>query len=106
MSTATHPAIEHCSTMTDVRRNIDALDERIVPLIAERSAYVAQAARIKQNADQIVDNARIEFIIDRVRSQARKAGAPEAIVEAAYRAMIAASIDFERDEFTRLRQEA
>jgi isochorismate pyruvate lyase len=101
-----HPAVEHCHSMADVRRNIDALDERIVPLIAERSAYVAQAARIKQNADQIVDNARIEFIIERVRTQARKAGAPEAIVEAAYRAMIAASIDFERGEFTRLRQEA
>jgi len=101
-----HPAIEHCHTMADVRRNIDALDERIVPLIAERSAYVAQAARIKQDAGQIFDRARIEFIIDRVRTQARKAGAPEAIVEAAYRAMIAASIDFERGEFTRLRQEA
>jgi isochorismate pyruvate lyase len=106
MNTQNNPTIEHCHTMADVRRNIDALDERIVPLIAERSAYVAQAARIKQNANQIVDNARIEFIIERVRAQARKAGAPEAIVEAAYRAMIAASIDFEHGEFSRLRQEA
>jgi len=106
MNTTTHPTVEHCNTMTDVRRNIDALDERIVPLIAERSAYVAQAARIKQDAGQIFDHARIEFIIDRVRAQARAAGAPEAIVEAAYRAMIAASIEFERGEFTRLRQEA
>jgi isochorismate pyruvate lyase len=101
-----HPDVEHCHTMADVRRNIDALDERIVPLIAERSAYVAQAARIKQNVDQIVDKARIEFIIERVRAQARNAGAPEAIVEAAYRAMIAASIDFEHGEFKRLCQEA
>lgn len=106
MNPLTRATIEHCSSMADVRRNIDALDDRIVPLIAERSAYVAQAARIKQNAGQIVDNARIEFIIERVRAQAGKAGAPEAIVEAAYRAMIAASIDFERSEFTRLRQEA
>ena len=98
--------IEHCHSMADVRRNIDALDERIVPLIAERSAYVAQAARIKQRADQVYDQARIDFIIDRVRAQARRAGAPEVIVEAAYRAMIAASIEFERGEFTRLRQEA
>ena len=106
MSHPTHSDLEHCHGMADVRRNIDALDERIVLLIAERSAYVAQAARIKQNADQIVDKPRIEFIIDRVRAQARRASAPEAIVEAAYRAMIAASIDFERGEFTRLRQEA
>ncbi|MEO8390135.1 chorismate mutase [Polaromonas sp.] len=105
MNALTHPSVEHCETMADVRRHIDALDDRIAPLIAERSAYVAQAARIKQSASQIVDNARIEFIIERVRAQARASGAPEAIMEAAYRAMIAASIDFERGEFARLRQE-
>jgi isochorismate pyruvate lyase len=104
MSALSHPAVEHCDTMADVRRHIDALDDRIAPLIAERSAYVAQAARIKQSASQIVDNARIEFIVERVRAQARAAGAPEAVMEATYRAMIAASIDFERSEFTRLRQ--
>jgi isochorismate pyruvate lyase len=106
MSTKTHPSIEHCQTMADVRRNIDALDDRIVALVAERSAYVAQAARIKQSPDDVVDPVRIEFIIDRVRAQARAAGAPEDVMEAAYRAMIAASIDFERGEFKRLRQEA
>jgi isochorismate pyruvate lyase len=36
-----------------------------------------QAARIKQSPDDIVDTARIEFIVDRVRAQARAAGAPE-----------------------------
>ena len=106
MSTTVRPTVEHYHTMADVRRNIDALDDRIVALVAERSAYVAQAARIKQSAGEIVDNARIEFIVDRVRAQARAAGAPEAVLEAAYRAMIAASIDFERGEFQRLRQEA
>ena len=105
MSATDRPSVEHCRTMADVRRNIDALDDRIVALVAERSAYVAQAARIKQSAGDIVDPVRIEFIIDRVRAQARAAGAPESVMEAAYRAMIAASIDFERGEFKRLRQE-
>lgn len=106
MNTTVRPTVEHCQTMADVRRNIDALDDRIVALVAERSAYVAQAARIKQRADQVYDQARIDFIIERVRAQARAAGAPEAVLEVAYRAMIAASIDFERGEFQRLRQEA
>ena len=99
-------AVQNCDTMADVRQHIDALDDRIVALLAERSGYVAQAARIKQNADQIVDGPRIEFIIARVRAQAASAGAPEAVMEATYRAMIAAFIDFERGEFSRLRQEA
>jgi len=98
--------VHPCSTMAEVREYIDALDDRVVALLAERSGYVAQAARIKQSASQIFDNARIEFIIERVRAQARQAGAPEAVMEATYRAMIAAFIDFERGEFKRLRQEA
>jgi isochorismate pyruvate lyase len=102
--TLIHP-VEHCRTMADVRRNIDALDERIVALVAERSGYVAQAARIKQNADQVHDQTRIDFIVDRVTAMARAQGAPEAVLEAAYRAMIAAFIEFERGEFKRLRQE-
>ena len=97
--------VQHCDTMMDVRRHIDTLDNRIVALLAERSGYVAQAARIKQKSDQIVDGPRIEFIVERVRAQARAAGAPEAVMEATYRAMIAAFIEFERGEFSRLRQE-
>ena len=98
-------SVQHCDTMLDVRRHIDTLDNRIVALLAERSGYVAQAARIKQTSDQIVDGPRIEFIVERVRAQARAAGAPEAVMEATYRAMIAAFIEFERGEFSRLRQE-
>ncbi|MBH1957924.1 chorismate mutase [Polaromonas sp.] len=95
--------VEHCDTMADVRRNIDALDARIVALIAERSGYVAQAARIKQNPAQVHDQARIDFIVERVTAMARAQGAPEAVIEAAYRAMIDAFIEFERGEFQHLR---
>ena len=96
---------QYCDTMADVRRHIDALDERIVALMAERSGYVAQAARIKQEAIDVHDQARIDFIVDRVQAMAKEQGAPEAVIEAAYRAMIDASIEFERGEFKRLRQE-
>ena len=99
------PKVDHCETMADVRQHIDALDQRIVALLAERSGYVVQAGRIKQNAEQIFDGPRIEFIIDRVRAQAADAGAPEDVIEATYRAMIGAFVEFERGEFKRLRQE-
>jgi isochorismate pyruvate lyase len=97
--------VAHCADMADVRRHIDALDERIVALMAERSGYVAQAARIKQDANLVHDQARIDFIVQRVTAMAKEQGAPEAVIEAAYRAMIDAFIEFERGEFKRLRQE-
>ncbi|MBV8621665.1 MAG: chorismate mutase [Curvibacter sp.] len=93
-----------CQDMAQLRQQIDALDERIVPLLAERSTYIARAARIKQRADQIVDMDRVEFIVARVKAQAEALAAPPAVIEAAYRALIAASIDYESGEFSRLRQ--
>ena len=99
-----HP-VAHCDAMADVRSHIDALDERIVALMVERSGYMTQAARIKQSADQVHDQARIDFIVARVKAMAATQGAPESVIEAAYRAMIDASIEFERGEFKRLRQE-
>ncbi len=100
------PTIQACRNMNEVRSHIDALDARIVPLLAERSGYVAQAARIKQHADQVHDQERIDFIVGRVKAMARELDSPEAVVEATYRALIAASIEFEHGEFARLRKEA
>ena len=102
--TLIHP-VEHCCSMADVRRNIDALDARIDALMAERSGYMTQAARIKHDPAQIHDQARIDFIVQRVKAMATAQGAPAVVIEAAYRAMIDASIEFERGEFQRLRQE-
>lgn len=93
---------QHCSTMAEVRAHIDALDTQIVALMAERSTYVAQAARIKNNPDLIVDVQRIEHIIARVRQMATEHGAPADVAERTFRAMIGAFIDFERAEFERL----
>ena len=100
------PVVHYCETMAEVRQHIDALDERIVSLVAERGGYVAQAARIKQSADQVYDQQRIDFIVDRVKTLAREQGVSEAVIEATYRAMIAAFIEFERGEFALLHKKA
>ncbi|MEJ6021106.1 chorismate mutase [Ramlibacter sp. PS4R-6] len=96
----------NCSSMAEVRANIDALDEQIVALLARRTGFVAQAARIKGDESQIVDKARIEYIVNRVKRQAAGLGAPDDVVEAAYRALIDASIAFERRQFALLRGKA
>ena len=97
--------VEHCVTMDEVRRHIDAIDERIVALLAQRAGYVAQAARIKASADQVHDQARIDFIVERVKALAQAQGAPQAVAEATWRAMIDAFVAFEHREFARLHPE-
>ena len=98
------PQAQHCETMAEVRSHIDALDARIVSLLVERTGYMSQAARIKQDAHKVHDQARIEFIVARVRQMAAELGGQPEVVEAAYRALIDASIAFEHREFARLRQ--
>ena len=94
---------QHCSTMDEVRRHIDALDDVLVPLLVTRGGYMTQAARIKQDAGQVRDEERIEAIIERVRSRAAVEGGQPDVLEAIYRSMMEAYIAFEHREFARPR---
>lgn len=102
--TLNKPQAQHCETMVDVRAHIDALDAKVVALLVERTHYMTQAARIKSDVNMVYDQDRIDFIVDRVRALAGALGGQPQVVEAAYRALIDASIAFEHLEFARLRQ--
>jgi isochorismate pyruvate lyase len=92
-----------CADMNDLRVEIDRLDREIVALLAERSGYVARAAQIKKDRAAIVDEARIKQVISGARSQAAELGADPDLIEAIYRAMIAAFIAFEERNFDKKR---
>ena len=93
-----------CSTMAQVRQCIDDLDMQIVALLAQRTSYMTQAARIKERHDQVRDNERVQYIIGRVGQAMQAQGFPPQIAQAAYQALIEQSIAFEEQEFLRLRQ--
>ncbi len=95
-------AMQQCSTMAEVRRNIDRIDQQIIALLAERGHYVGQAARIKAARSDIVDRARIEDVVAKVRASAAKAGLDPDLAEAIYRPMMDAFIAFETREYDRL----
>ena len=109
MTTRPPKAIEKvkpCTTMQDVRREVNALDDVLVPLLVERVGYMTQAARIKQGAEQVRDEARIEAIVDRVRERATSEGGDADVIEAIYRSLMEACIAYEHREFARLREPA
>ncbi len=103
--TTTRPTMQRCTTLPEVRAQIDALDDVLVPLLVQRIGYMTQAARIKQAAHQVRDEARIEAIVARVRQRSKDEGEGDKsdVVEAIYRAMMEACIAFEHREFARLR---
>ncbi len=98
--------VKSCTTMQDVRREVNALDDVLVPLLVERVGYMTQAARIKQGAEQVRDEARIAAIVARVRERAQAEGGDADVIEAIYRSLMEACIAYEHREFARLREPA
>jgi isochorismate pyruvate lyase len=89
--------------MEDVRRNVNALDDVLVPLLVTRIGYMQQAARIK-DVGQVRDEARIEAIVSRVRERTAQEGGQPDVMETVYRALMEACIAYEHQEFARLRE--
>ena len=88
----------NCTSLEEVRNNIDRLDQQIVTLLAERGRYVSQAARFKKDTDDVKAPQRVEQVINKVRHLATLADANPDVTEQVYRAMIAAFIRQELDE--------
>src|SRR5690606_4455862 len=85
-----------CTTLADVRREIDRLDRDIVRLLAERGRYVLGAARVKRNDAEVQAPERDEQVVANVLRLAADDGAIPDVVERGYRALIAAYTDAER----------
>ena len=95
----TDPAYQPlCKNLFEVRENIDALDRKIVALLAERGRYVKDAARFKRDAFQVSAPQRQKEVIDKVKALALEAGAYPEVVEACYRVLIAGFIAREQQD--------
>lgn len=98
------PAPEVCTTMTEVRRGVDALDRALVTLMAERQRYMSAAARIKKGREDVRDEKRVEQVIARVRAAARKAGLSEDIAEPVWCILIERCIAYELEVWDQSRR--
>jgi isochorismate pyruvate lyase len=96
-----------CANLADVRANIDRLDDEIVRLIAERAMYVKDAARFKRDAFQVSAPARQAQVFDKARALAERHNRGfanlEQVVDATYRAMVAAFIANEQTYFAAMK---
>lgn len=81
-----------CQNLDEVRRNIDRIDRSLLELLAERGAYVRQAAAFKKTAAEVPAPQRVEQVITRITALATELGADPRVAEATWRAMIAAFI--------------
>ena len=73
--------VPHCTSMTEVRAGVNALDDVLVPLLVQRSGYMTQAARVKNDDALVRDEERIETIVQRVRTLAQEQGGNPDLIE-------------------------
>ena len=84
------------SELDVLRKDIDALDERIADLLLSRFAVVREIGEVKKREGLPVTNAgREEVVISRIRSYALDAAEKDAL-ERVYRAVIQASKELEK----------
>lgn len=87
-----------CTTMSDVREEIDRIDRALVDLIAERFGYVDRAWQLKKDPAEAMVPWRIQQVIDKVRARAEERHLPPELTEALWRQMIGWFIQYEEEQ--------
>lgn len=94
---------EKCTSMPELRAEIDQLDRTIVNMLKIRQGFMEQAAGIKQSRETVRDNERVEDVMQKVTSHAKKIGAPPELIDELYRTMIEWSINYEFEKFDEIK---
>ena len=90
---------ENCNDMTEVRAGVDAVDAKLVELLAVRFAYMDAAARIKTDRAAVRDEARKQQVLRHVRDAAHQTGIPVDVIADLWERLIEASIAYELDQW-------
>ena len=85
--------------MREIRKKIDKVDTKILPLMVKRSELVNKALNLKKKKSEIVDIKRINQIKKKVSSQAKKLGANPGLISSIWVSMIKNFIEFEKKNF-------
>jgi isochorismate pyruvate lyase len=96
--------------MSQVRTEIDRIDEALVDLIVDRYGYVDRAWQLKMaTREGAVVQWRIQQVIDRVKARAAEKGMPPEMIEmvaAQWRNLIGWFIQFEEEKLRRAQEAA
>jgi isochorismate pyruvate lyase len=90
---------KECSDLSQVRVEIDRVDNALIDLISERFGYVERAWQIKLGLGQEANVPwRNQQVIDKVRARAELKGLPPDLAEALWRQMIGWFIQYEEEK--------
>ena len=85
-------------SLKELRNDIDDIDLKILDLIQKRKDLVTEVVKLKKR-DQIVDQKRIEFILNKLRKEALSRGLAGEFIEEIWTLMIKNFIKYEEKIF-------
>ncbi len=82
-----------------IRKKIDQVDDKLLPLMVKRSKLVEKALRLKKRQTEIVDKKRINEISKKIVTKTSKLGGNSKLLKTIWLSIIQKFIDYEEQEF-------
>tara|TARA_Y100000816_G_C25840435_1_gene439234 strand:+ start:252 stop:545 length:294 start_codon:yes stop_codon:yes gene_type:complete len=85
--------------MKEIRKRIDKVDSKLLPLMVKRAKLVSKALDLKTKKSEIVDIKRINQIKRKIALRSKKLGANPKLISNIWISIIKNFIDFEKRNF-------
>ena len=82
-----------------IRKKIDQVDDKLLPLMVKRSKLVEKALSLKKSQTEIVDKKRINEISKKIVKKTSELGGNSKLLKAIWLSIIQNFIDYEKHEF-------
>ena len=82
-----------------LRKKLDNLDNDLIKLIKKRTNFVSEVLKLKEYKSEIVDNKRINYILQKIRKKSIKNKIDPKITNRIWKNMIWSFIDYENRNF-------
>ena len=84
-----------------LRKKIDQVDDKLLPLMIKRSKLVEEALSLKKRQTEIVDKKRIDEISKKIVKKSKKLGGNSKLLKSIWLSIIQNFIDYENREFNK-----
>ena len=84
-----------------IRKKIDQVDDKLLPLMVRRSKLVEKALSLKKRKTEIVDKKRINEISKKIVKKSSELGGNSKLLKSIWLSIIQNFIDFENQEFNK-----
>jgi len=82
-----------------IRKKIDQVDDKLLPLMVKRSKLVEKALSLKKKQTEIVDKKRIDEISKKIVKKSIELGGNSKLLKSIWLSIIQNFIDYESQEF-------